>query len=257
MHGWNRLALAFSFLFLGACSSGSLLKPDCHSCTVEEQGWKDLSWQALGGRWKGYVENVRNERGATRKKSEKPVELVFVDASAFLQARGASCAGVPPGGMVLNGVLWEQASRAKEYEHFSPAEDGRVAYGRLSFSEGSCRYRRLGRVMGRNRLALPTVSFSERSVPSVAAGKKGGRSLASIAGQQEVSVEFLRFASEERGQKSFAADGKRPADARESERPALILRVFKVGTTEASPGAERRGEWSGTDESIYRLWRTE
>lgn len=261
MHGRKWLALPALTLTLTACSPNSLLKPDCHSCTVEEQEWKEFSWTSLEGRWKGTVENFRNARDQEKKaKEEKAVELSFVRAPKFLETRGGTCASLPAEAVVLNGLLWEKSAGGatneqakggdqREYEAFIPAEEGRVAYGRVTFSKVNgmdiCQFRRLGRVMGKNRLSLPAVSFSDRNFG-------GGRSLASSAPQQEISLEFLRFATLDKPV-PFPGGGRKPASVKEQERPTLMFRVFKVATTRASTG----GEWSATEEHIYRLWRAE
>jgi hypothetical protein len=254
MHGrkWIPLTATALALTLGACSPNSLMKPDCHSCTVEEQEWKEFSWASLEGKWKGSVESFRNERDQAKKtKVEKPVELSFGPATKFLQERG-TCASLPETAMVLNGILWEQGKLevAREYEAFVPAEDGKVAYGRVTFSKlngkDHCQFRRLGRVMGKNRLSLPSVSFSDR------AAQFAGRSLASTAPHQEISLEFLRYSTIDKAP-AFAAGGRKPASARDQERPTLMFRVFKVATTTGGV----KGEWSATEEHIYRLWRAE
>jgi len=225
------------------------MKPDCHSCTVEEQEWKTFSWNDLVGKWKGSVENLRNSQSAAKKtKTDKQAELNFVSAAEFLQAWGGQCKGLPSNALVLNGVLWEGGVGAKEYEAFVPVEDNRVAYGRVSFSklngQGVCRFRRLGRVMGKNRLNLPAVSFSDRAASD-------GRSVASSGDAQDISVEFLRFAHADKATKAFTHDGRRPSSVKDQERPPLILRVFRV----SSKSGGDRGEWTGTDEYIYRLWK--
>jgi hypothetical protein len=140
----------------------------------------------------------------------------------------------------MNGQLWENSSKKAEYETFIPVEDGKVAYGRLSFEKMNgkeiCQFRRLGRVMGTNRLALPVVSFSEHSTVS-------GRSLASLASDSEYSVEFLRFAAVE-----TKSVGRGPASV---EKPPLMIRVSRT----SSRNAGERGEWSGSEEQIFRLWK--
>lgn len=254
MHGRNWLTFGALGLAatLVACSPNSLMKPDCHSCTVEEQEWKEFSWSSLEGKWKGSVENFRNERDQGKKtKVEKPVELSFVPAAKFIQSRNAgACASLPANAMVLNGLLWEQEKGGtREYEAFIPAEEGKVAYGRVAFSKVNgqehCQFRRLGRVMGKNRLSLPTVSFSDRA-------QSAGRSLASASPQQEISLEFLRFATLDKPA-AFPAGGRKPASVREQERPTLMFRVFKVATSSGGVKAE----WQATEEHIYRLWRAE
>lgn len=240
------------FLALNGCSPHSLMKPDCHSCTVEEQEWKTFSWNELVGKWKGSVEKMRNVSGAEKKvKTDKFAELNFVKAESFLQAWGGSCKGLPRNAIVLNGVLWEGGGQGiKEYEAFVPVEDDRVAYGRLTLNQlngqGICQFRRLGRVMGKNRLNLPTVSFSDRAIT-------GSRAPASLEGQEDYSVEFLRFAMNDKVVTAFQTDGRRPASVQEQERPSLIFRVFRI---KSKPKAEGRSEWQETEEYIYRLWKS-
>lgn len=237
MHG--RKWLFLSLLFMAGCSGNSLMQPDCHSCTVEEQAWKDFSWPDLPGQWKGSVETMKNDRGiAKRAKADKKVEFRFFTAGDFLKARNSSCDRLPADAIVMNGQLWE--GKKAEYEAFLPVESGKVAYGRLSFEKMNgkeiCQFRRLGRVMGTNRLALPVVSFSEYSTVS-------GRSLASLANDSEYSVEFLRFAAAE-----TKGAGRGLAS---TERPPLMIRVSR---TSSRSGGER-GQWSGSEERIFRLWK--
>ncbi len=250
MQGRMCFALALFLLALTGCSPNVLMKPDCHSCTVEEQEWKEFSWNALLGRWKGSVQNMRNNLGAKKTQTDKPAELSFLTAENFVKAHGMACQSLPANALVLNGQLWENATSTKEYEAFVPAEDGKVAYGRVSVDKVNgkdlCHFRRFGRVMGKNRLDLPTVSFSDRAITK-------DRMPASLNAEQEISVEFLRFAAKEKPMKAFQGDGRRPASVKEQERPPLILRVFKV----SSKTTGERGEWSGTEEYIYRLWKTE
>jgi len=251
----GRRCFAFIATFISAaaltgCSSNELMKPDCHSCTVEDQAWKEFSWNDLVGKWKGSVENLRNSQATAKKiKTDKPAELNFVKAETFLQAWGGECKGLPTNAVVLNGVLWEGGVGAKEYEAFVPVEKDKVAYGRVSFSklngQGFCQFRRLGRVMGKNRLDLPSVDFSDRAVT-------GGRTIASVDDHQDMSVEFLRFVGTDPATKSFTSDGRRPSSVKDQERPPLILRVFRIST---KTGGDR-GEWSSTEEYIYRMWKT-
>jgi len=219
------------------------VSPDCHSCTVEDQAWNEFSWGDLSGQWKGTVETVKNDRAsAKRNKTQKKVEFRFLTAADFLKAKNASCDSLPADAVVMNGQLWESASKKAEYEAFVPVESGKVAYGRLSFEKMNgkefCQFRRLGRVMGMNRLALPVVSFSEYSTVS-------GRTLASVTDDSDYSVEFLRFAAGE----TKAAGGRGLASV---EKPPLMIRVSR--TTSRNGG--ERGEWRGSQEQIFRLWKS-
>lgn len=253
MHGRKCLILCALMLALAAgCSSKELLKADCHSCTEEEQEWKDFSWNDLTGRWRGSVEVWSNVKGQPKKeKKDQKAELQFVQAADFLQAHsGVACNSLPGNAVLLNGLLWESGASAREFEAFVPAEDGKVAYGRLSFEKMNgqelCHFRRYGRVMGKNRLNLPSISFSDRAVNT-------GRSLASVGTDEEINVEFLRLVPGKAPAKGFQPDGRRPAAAVEQERPPLMLRVFRVSTSNDG----RRSEWSSTREYIYRLWKME
>lgn len=247
-----RKSLLAATLLLAACSSPtSIMKPDCHSCTTEAQEWKDFKFAALSGSWKGSVERLRNERVQSKKvKSEQRTQLRFVNAAEFFTAQKAACASVPAEALVLNGVLWDDGRAKNEFEAFLPVEDGNVAYGRISIEQVSgqrvCQYRRLGRVMGKNRLALPTVSFSESA--------SLGRNVASAdRSESNLSLEFLRFAPEEARSENFAGESRRPASAAVQEKPPLMIRVFKV----SSRDSQGRGQWKGTEEYLYRLWRAE
>lgn len=251
MHGRLIVGALGLFVLISGCSSkNSLMKPDCHSCTVEEQEWDEFSWNALVGRWKGSVENFRNGADAKKSRTDKAADLQFVKAPAFLRTFGGTCQNLPEGAVVLNGQLWENGSMTKEYEAFVPAEDGKVAYGRVSVEKVNgkdlCHFRRFGRVMGKNRLNLPTVAFTDSAVTK-------GRVPASQGNEQEYNVEFLRFATLDKGVKDFQSSGRMPASAREQERPSLILRVFKVSHSTQGD----RGTWNGTEEYIYRLWKTQ
>jgi hypothetical protein len=109
-----------------------------------------------------------------------------------------------------------------------------------------CQFRRYGRVMGKNRLNLPTVSFSDAVLP-------GGRVLASAENnlpEREISVEFLRFVKPKVAS-VIGAKSRRPASVSEAERPSLMVRVFQVQTV----NNKDRGEWKSTEEQIYRLWQ--
>ncbi|MGZ3693247.1 MAG: hypothetical protein ACXWQO_03515 [Bdellovibrionota bacterium] len=252
MHGRKWLAGFTLFtIALAGCASKTLLQPDCHSCTVEEQEWKDFSFASLGGKWKGSVETWKNERDSKKKvKDEKVAELQFLTADEFLKTRGSTgCAGLPAGSLVLNGLFWQNASEAKEYDAFIPVEDDKVAYGRLSFEKMNgkdfCQFRRYGRVMGKNRLNLPSVSFSDAVLP-------GGRNVASTGKEREISVEFLRFVKPNTTAAFTGVASRRPASLGDAERPPLMLRVFQV----QSITNKDRGEWSYTEEQIYRLWRS-
>ncbi len=251
MHGRKCLALALFATSLAGCSPNVLLQPDCHSCTVEEQEWQSFSWNGLLGKWKGSVESMKNYQGSKKTKIDKTAEFKFLKAETFLQAFGGSCQSLTPDAMIINGQLWDDGSNAKVYEAFVPVDGDKVAYGRVNIDKvdgkNLCHFHRLGRVMGKNRLNLPTVSFSDPSATGA------GHMPASTNSEQNVSVEFLRFAPLEAAIKTFQPDGRRPAALQEQERPSLILRIFKVST---KTGGDR-GEWTGTEEYIYRLWKTE
>jgi len=246
--------LIIAALMLAGCSPNSIMKPDCHSCTVEDQEWSAFTWSDLSGQWKGSVETFQIEKDAkTRVKKEAKAELRFLTADQFLKAQGvASCSALSPEALVLNGVLWSATTGAPgktgEFETFVPVDKNKVAYGRLSVESINgkkvCHFRRLGSVMGKNRLSLPTVTFSEYSTTPA-------RGLASLAGEAEVSLEFLRFAPTK--PLAFRADGRGPASIEEKERPPLMIRVFKV----SSRNAGERGHWSGSEEQLYRLWKSE
>lgn len=248
------LAGALAVLTITGCSPKSLLTADCHSCTVEEPGWREFSWNALEGKWQGSVETWKNVRGADkRERTEKNAQLQFVPAADFLKARGLeACPGFPSESVVMNGLFWgDGRPSAKEYEAFVPVEDGKVAYGRLAFERVNgkdvCQFRRFGRVMGKNRLGLPSVGFSDHVVP-------GGRVLASNNAERSISVEFLRLDTKKlAATKGFAKDGRRPAATAEAERPSLMIRVFQVSSRDSQ--AEDRGQWTATEEQLYRLWK--
>ncbi len=250
MQGRKCLLTIATFL-MAACSSNSLMKPDCHSCTAEEQEWDDFAWQDLPGQWRGEVEVLKNEKGAAKKeKQQKKVDIRIFTAGEFLKVKGdVACAALPGNALVVNGLFWGDGKQ--EYEAFLPTDDDKVSYGRLAFEKVNgksvCQFRRLGRVMGKNRLDLPSVSFSETNGTKAA----GGRSLASALSDNEVHLEFLRFAALETKAVEFAGEGRRPASVDQQEKPPFILRVVQSKSKE---GGER-GTWTGTDEQIYRLWK--
>lgn len=250
MHGWKCFALAVSLVTLSACSGKSLLQADCHSCAEEEQRWEDFSFSALSGTWRGTIETWTHDYKTKKQKDEKRVEFRFVESNSFLNAKGvASCTGLPKDSVVLNGVLWESGSNAKEFEAFAKTEDGLVSYGRIGFEKlnGSevCRFKRLGRVMGRNRLALPAARFSQRGI--------GGRSPASgPAPEFDVNVEFLRFDVASVKPVEFRKDGRRPAALALEERPTLLIRVYKSVKQDATG---KKPAVPSTVEHLYRLWK--
>jgi hypothetical protein len=251
MQTWKCVAGFLTLISLAGCAPNSLLKADCHSCTAEDQAWQDFSWTNLQGKWKGSVETWKNERSAkTKVKQEKPAELQFLSADAFVKAQATgACSGLPENALVLNGVFWGTATSTKEFEAFVPAEDDHVAYGRVTFEKMNgkefCQFHRFGRVMGKNRLNLPSISFTDRALPN-------GRVIASSPNEKEISVEFLRFDAKTKSASAFRKDGRRPSSKVESERPSLMIRVFQS----ESRVSKDRGELSSTDEQIYRLWKT-
>lgn len=245
MQGWKCLVLGLFVISLTACSGKSMLQADCHSCTEEEQLWEDFAFAALAGTWQGSLEMVRSE-GKEKKKEEKRAEFRFVDARTFFSAKKvSSCAGLPESALVLNGQLWDAGQGSQEFDAFAEAEDGRVAYGRITVDKDACRFQRLGRVMGRNRLALPAVQFSLREAAK-------GRAPASDK-ESDISVEFLRFDPAGKKASTFEQGGRKPASAEMRERPALLIRVYK---TSSLRGGAATGALSGTEEYLYRLWKT-
>jgi hypothetical protein len=251
MQGRKCFVAALSILILTGCSPNSIMKPDCHSCTVEEQDWSAFSWASLSGQWRGSVETVKNVKGSKRTQKQSAASLRFLTAAQFLEAQGATaCGTLPADGLILNGMLWSrEKDQAAEYDAFVPVEDNKVGYGRVSFENLNgkrvCHFRQMGPVMGQNRLALPSVSFTEET------GK--GRALASLGSDTEMNVEFLRFAPDSAKQYAFRKDGRGPASEKALERPPLIIRVYK--TTSRSVG--ERGIWNGSEEQLYRLWKVE
>ncbi len=251
MHGRQGFILFFLLLTLSSCASKKLLQADCHSCTSEDKEWQDFPFASLTGSWRGSLEFTKNEAGKPKRvKNEKRAELRFISASVFMSARpGVACQSIPAEAVVLNGLLWGD-TKAKVFDAFVPDEDGLVAYGRLSFEKMNgqevCQFQRLGRVMGTNRLGLPIASFSET---------KSARALASVTGESEVSVEFLRFAPGTVKKLAFAGDSRAPAATEEKEKPPLMIRVVRVQTM--PPAAKGRGSWTATEESLYRLWKVE
>lgn len=257
MHGRKCLVLASIFILsLSSCAKKSFLKADCDSCTEEDQEWKEFSWNDLQGSWKGSMEVVTNNKESVKKnKTEKKVEMKFFEASSFFKSKSIeTCTSVPAGAIVMNGVLWERTepTNKKEFEVFSKDEEGKVNYGRVVLEKLNgaevCKYQRFGRVMGKNRLALPSAQFSERS--SVL-----GRGLASEDKKNtDISLEFLRFDTlSAKKPQEFKPDGRGPASVKEQERPALLFRVFKL--TSFKDG--QKNEWASTEEVLYRLWRAQ
>jgi hypothetical protein len=251
MHGRKLFALTLAAFALLSCSRSQIMSPDCHSCTAHDQEWDAFAWSALPGQWKGTVEIWRNEKAQAKKsKLDKGVELRILTADAFLKAQGAaSCSSLPANALVVNGLLWQGASPGQtEFEAFVPVEDEKVAYGRLRFEKVNgaqvCNFRRIGPVMGTNRLALPIVNFSEN-------GRISARGLASVVGDTEVSLEFLRFAPAAVKPVAFKAGGRKPASVQEEERPPLMIRVTRTSTRNVG----ERGQWASSEEMIYRFWK--
>lgn len=249
MHGWKSFALAVSLISFTACSGKSLLQADCHRCTEEEQRWEDFSFSALTGTWRGTIETWKHDYKTKKQKDEKRVEFRFVDSSSFLAAKGVgSCTGLPADSVVLNGLLWESGSASREFEAFAKTDDGHVSYGRIAFQklngEEVCRFQRMGRVMGRNRLALPAARFSQT--------QRDGRSPASTPVEYDVNVEFLRFDVASVKPVEFRKDGRRPASLALQERPTLLIRVYKTAKQNSTAKAS-----GGTVEHLYRLWKAD
>lgn len=254
--GCFKIFIALLIPIFSACSSNPLMKPDCHSCTAEDQEWDEFAWSDLTGQWKGEVEVLKNEKDASKKEKQvKKVNIRMFTAKEFLEVKGGlACASLPANSLVVNGLFWgsEKESAKQEYEVFLPAEDDKVSYGRLTFEkvngQSVCQFRSLGRVMGKNRLNLPSVSFAESSSKK----QDSGRALASALNDKEVHFEFLRFSSADAKPVDFAEDGRKPASVEKKEKPPLMVRVVQSWSKEGGS----RGQWQGTEEQIYRLWKS-
>jgi hypothetical protein len=243
MHGRKCLVLTAA-LFLAACSSNSILNPDCHTCPAEAQAWEDFSWKDLSGKWKGSVETVRGDKGAKKVKKDEKVEIKFLTAKEFFEAKKIEgCGSMPAEAVVMNGIFWSASEDNSSFDAFVPAAEEKVAYGRIRLERlngtTTCRFSKFGGDMGKNRLNLPSVMFSNT-------GNFSGRGLASLD-EKETSVEFLRFAPMETAKK-----GRSPAMVQDEARPPLMIRVFQLSSQDDGYGKTR---WAGSEEKIFRLWK--
>lgn len=257
MQGRKCLLVLSSFILLSACSGHTPKKADCYDCTQEEQSWKKFSWNSLEGSWRGSLETIANDVNAKKKRTQEDgVEIIFINGKKFLEAKGVTaCGAFPAESVVLNGKLWygdeQKESQEFSYEVFGKQEGDRVSYGRITLNRSntgatSCEYQKIGRSVGMNRLELPAVNFAERLTPN-------GRVLASGATPEfEISMEFLNFDPTRAKTQEFA--GRKPAAVEEQDKPPLFFRVFKVARNVNGPYS--RGEWTGTKEYLYRLWRS-
>jgi hypothetical protein len=238
-----------SILTISACSSNHR-KGDCHECLDEPQAWNKFSWENLKGTWRGSLEVVTNDIHAKKKeRAEKSVELSFVAGTDFLKQKNiASCAKFPENSVVLVGQVWDAGKGAEHvYEVFGEREDNTVSYGRAVVTGAKCNYVSLGRSVGKNRLDLPAVDFTQRKT-------KNRRVLASGATPEtEVNFEFLNFESERTQKVAFINGSRMPASVQDQDKPPLMFRVFQMSRLVETPFA--RGKWQRTDEHLYRLWK--
>lgn len=238
-------------LFVGCASTGS--RATCFDCASTPQRWSDFGFEQLEGTWKGTQDLTINNADAEKLESaSKKVEVTFLDGKKFLRLYSLNqdtCKGFPENSMVLVNELWwdrseKRPSSDRVFEVFSKLGKDEVVFGRAYVTrvkgQNSCEYLTSGKAIAMNRLALPAVSYSRRLTPD-------GRALAS-GGTKEVDVnfEFLNFA----GAKN--ADDYQWKGKKEQEAP-LFFRFVK--TTRVAQGAFDGGEWSGTEERVFRLWR--
>lgn len=269
-------------LALAACSGKKVRAPDCFDCTEQKQSWDKFSWNQLEGSWKGSLESVTNIVTAAKKEhQEDPVEVSFLDGQKFLSAKNIEhCGDFPAKSVVFMGQLWRErdkmtgldlasgkivlpqdkgrslASVKKEaedkvYEVFGASSEDKVSYGRATISrmngQNICTYARIGGSFFQNRLALPSLSFTQRVTHD-------GRVLASgSTPEYEVSMEFLDYRPAGAKQVFPVKNARRPAAVEMHDQPQLFLRVFKIARNVTS--VYSRGEWTGTQEYLYRLWR--
>lgn len=242
-----------------SCSGSKVKKADCYDCAQEEQSWKKFSWNDLEGTWKGSLETLTNEISAKKKdRKEEAVEINFVNGQKFLAEKNVqSCGNFPEVSVVLQGKFWysdekrEAATKDFIYEVFGKMDGDRVSYGRATINKVNganiCSYQKIGRSVGMNRLALPSMNFSQRMTPN-------GRVLASgTTPEFEVNMEFINFDPSRALKQGFAGNSRKPASIDEQDKPPLFFRVFKI--TNKVNNAYARGEWTGTKEYLYRLWR--
>lgn len=244
--------VAISLFLVGCAGSGS--RATCFDCTTTPQSWSEFGFEKLEGTWRGTQAITINDAAAAKlqAKTEK-VEVTFLDGTKFLRAYNLSnstCAGFPEKSIVLiHELWWDRGSARKDgaraFDVFSKIDQDEVLFGRAYVSrskgESHCEYVTSGKQIAMNRLALPAVAYSKRLTPD-------GRALAS-GGTTEVDInfEFLNFA----GAKN-AADYR--WQGKEKEAP-LFFRFVK--TTRVAEGAFDQGEWQGTEERVFRLWRAD
>lgn len=270
------LVVSLIILVLSACSGQKPRAPDCFSCTEQEQSWQGFSWSSLQGSWKGSVETVTNIVTAAKKETkEDAVEVSFLDGKKFLESKGmTTCGAFPLQSVVFMGQLWRERDEmtglnlatgkvslppsrsiasegAKVYEVFGATEDDQVSYGRATFSQVNgqnfCSYAKVAGKFFKNRLALPALTFSRRV-------SADGRVIASgTTPEYEVSMEFLDFRPTAAKEAFAEKSARRPSSVFSHDKPQLFLRVFKIARN--VDGAYSRGEWTGTQEYLYRLWR--
>lgn len=237
-------------LVLAACGSTGMRKADCWDCVNEAQSWKKFPFEELVGNWKGNIEIVSNDTAKQKKeRTEKFVELRFESIAEFAEKRKVvACGSLPAEGIVMIGQVWDDGSGSRVYEVLGKNSEGGVSYGRATVKGAECGYREVLSSVGMNRMAFPAVTFSQRKTPN-------GRVLASgTTPEFEVSFEVLNFERRQMKPAAFADGGRRPMSAEIQDKPPLLLRVFRLNRKVDGPYA--RGEWTSTEEHLYRLWRS-
>lgn len=246
------LSAALAAAALTGCS-GNQSRATCFDCTTTPQKWSDFGFEQLEGTWRGTQHVSTNEASAEKVVTkEKKVEVAFLSGQKFLRAykiAPESCTGFPAESVVLMNELWWDKSTAqptdeRAFEVFGKAAGDRVTYGRAyvkrAAGAATCAYVGSERPITMNRLALPAVVYSRRLTAD-------GRALASGPTKEvDVNIEFLNF------EKAKVDSEYRYQGKREKEAP-LFFRFVK--TTRNVEGAFDEGNWSATEEKLFRLWR--
>lgn len=250
-HGLVLLLSAFSIAALSGCS-GVQSHATCFDCTTTPQKWSQFGFHSLEGTWRGVQDISINEADAEKLVTDKKnIEVTFLEGHKFLNAyriADGACAGFPNEAVVLTTELWWDRSSAKPknqraFEVFGKIETDHVSYGRVLITQtekgNSCEYSANEKAITMNRLSLPAVALSRRLTSD-------GRALASGSTKEvDINFEFLNY-DNARVSSEYRYTGK------QKEAP-LFFRFVK--TTREVQGAFDEGEWRGTEEKIFRLWR--